>query len=110
MPKLLSQYSTSGIASISEPTQEPQQASQNVLLFPKDVNLQGIDGRSQMGSGLPRHVHASAHDWRQVLTFEGQSCSHFASFTSTKLNEAVSCLHMHPTLVGCGPPRGHPPS
>src|SRR6266702_1365069 len=35
----------------------------------------------QMGSGLPRHVHVSAHDWRQVLTFQGKSCSVFGSFT-----------------------------
>src|SRR6266516_3366882 len=99
MPKLLSQYSTSGIASISEPTQEPQQASQNVLLFPKDVNLQGIDGRSQMGSGLPRHVHASAHDWRQVLTFEGKSCSHFMSFTNRQLVNDMKCEQLWPSNV-----------
>src|SRR5712692_7232928 len=30
------------------------------------------------GSGLPRRVHAGAHDWGQVLTFQGKSCSHFS--------------------------------
>lgn len=30
-----------------------------------------------MGSGLPRHVPASAHDWRHVLTFQGKSGSVF---------------------------------
>ncbi len=29
------------------------QAPQTVLLFPKNANLQGIDGRSQMWSGFP---------------------------------------------------------
>ncbi len=37
-----------------------------------------------MGSGLPRHVHAGAHDWGQVLTFQGKSCSLFGSFTTWK--------------------------
>ncbi len=37
-----------------------------------------------MGSGFSRHVHTSAHDSRQVLTFQGKSCSHFASFTRTR--------------------------
>jgi hypothetical protein len=35
-----------------------------------------------MGSGLLRHVRALAHDWGQVLMFEGKSCSHFRSFTT----------------------------
>jgi hypothetical protein len=53
-----------------------------VPFFQKDANLQGVDGRSQMGSGLPRHVPASAHDWGQVLTFQGKSGSVFTSFTT----------------------------
>jgi hypothetical protein len=28
-----------------------------------------------MGSGLTRHLHVGAHDWGQVLTFQGKSCS-----------------------------------
>ncbi len=32
---------------------QSQQAPQTVLLFPKNANLQGIDGRSQMWSGFP---------------------------------------------------------
>jgi hypothetical protein len=53
-----------------------------VPFFQKDANLHGVDGRSQMGSGLPRHVPASAHDSRQVLTFQGKSGSVFTSFTT----------------------------
>jgi hypothetical protein len=34
-----------------------------------------------MGSAFPRHVHAGAHDWGQVLMFQGKTCSHFRSFT-----------------------------
>src|SRR5258708_191095 len=35
-----------------------------------------------MGSGLSRHVPASAHDWSQVLIFQGKSCPlFFRSFT-----------------------------
>jgi hypothetical protein len=32
-------------------------------------NVQGVDGRSQRESGLPRYFLVSAHDWGQVLTF-----------------------------------------
>jgi len=35
-----------------------------------------------MESAFPRNISASAHDWGQVLMFQGQSCSHFTSFTS----------------------------
>jgi hypothetical protein len=31
--------------------------------------LQDVGGRSQMRSGLSSHLHASAHEWGQVLTF-----------------------------------------
>ncbi len=44
-------------------------------------HLQGIDGRGQMGSALPRHARALAHDWGQMLMFEGKTCSLFRSFT-----------------------------
>jgi hypothetical protein len=30
-----------------------------VPFFQKDAHVQGVDGRSQMGSGLPRHVPRS---------------------------------------------------
>ena len=36
-----------------------------------------------MGSALPRNISTSAHDWGQVLMFEGQSGSFFGSFTTT---------------------------
>jgi hypothetical protein len=52
---------------------------QKKLLASCFPHLQGIDGRGQMGSDLPRHVRALAHDWGQVLMFEGKSCSHFGS-------------------------------
>ncbi len=32
--------------------------------------LQDVDGRSQMRSGLSSHLHASAHDWGQVLMLD----------------------------------------
>jgi hypothetical protein len=35
---------------------QSQQAEHPVLLFPKHTNLQGIDGRSPMGSGLTSRV------------------------------------------------------
>src|SRR6266566_9022333 len=31
----------------------------------------------------PRNISTSAHDWGQVLMFEGKSCSLFGAFTST---------------------------
>jgi hypothetical protein len=30
-----------------------------------------------MGSGFPRHFQATAHDWSQVLTFQGKTRSVF---------------------------------
>ncbi|EFH88217.1 hypothetical protein Krac_9632 [Ktedonobacter racemifer DSM 44963] len=56
-----------------------QQVPQIILLFSKSTNLQDIDGRSQMQSGLPRHIHANAHDWGQVLMFEGKIGQAFGS-------------------------------
>jgi hypothetical protein len=35
-----------------------------------------------MGSGLPRHIHANAHDWGQVLLVEGNIGQAFRSFTT----------------------------
>ena len=37
---------------------------------------------SEMRSGPPRYVPPSAHDWGQVLMFQGQTCSLFRSFTT----------------------------
>jgi len=37
---------------------------------------------SEMRSGLPRYIPTSAHYSRQVLLFQGQTCSHFRSFTT----------------------------
>ena len=36
-----------------------------------------------MESAFPRNISTSAHDWGQVLMFEGKSCSLFGAFTST---------------------------
>ncbi|HEY6409628.1 MAG TPA: hypothetical protein VIY29_19385, partial [Ktedonobacteraceae bacterium] len=49
---------------------------------PKNANLQDIDGsRARCGAGCPDIFTEVAHDWRQVLTFQGKSCSVFTSFT-----------------------------
>jgi len=46
-----------------------------------------------MWSGLPRNISISAHDWSQVLTFQGKSCSHFRSYT-----HLVITTHQHAAL------------
>jgi len=38
-----------------------------------------------MWSGLPRHIRTSAHDWGQVLTFQGKSCSLSKAFTTRRI-------------------------
>jgi len=48
----------------------------------EDANLQNGDGRSQMWSGFPRRLYASAQDWGQVLLIGGKSCSHGRAFTT----------------------------
>src|SRR5438874_3580337 len=45
-----------------------------------------------MWGGLPRKVCTSAHDSWQVLMFQGQSCSHFRSFTIKIVAQAISDL------------------
>jgi hypothetical protein len=35
-----------------------------------------------MERAFPRNISTSAHDWGQVLMFEGKSRSHFGSFTT----------------------------
>src|SRR5256884_6705397 len=45
-----------------------------------------------MWGGLPRKVCTSAHDSWQVLMFQGQSCSHFRSFTIKIVAQAVCDL------------------
>jgi hypothetical protein len=44
-----------------------------------------------MGSGLPRKRSTGAHDWGQVLTFEGQTCSHCGTFTNWNQNDWANC-------------------
>jgi hypothetical protein len=46
------------------------------------LNLQNVDGRGLMQSTFPCHVHADAHDWRQLLMFEGKTCSLDGAFTT----------------------------
>ena len=60
----------------------------------KHANLQDDARRSQIGSGLPRRVSASAHAWGQVLTFEGKSCSLSRAFT------IISCSEFHDEAHG----------
>jgi hypothetical protein len=48
------------------------------------AHLQNVDGRSLMQSTFPCHVQANAHDWRQMLMFEGQTCSLGRAFTKIK--------------------------
>jgi hypothetical protein len=39
------------------------------MIDPHDgANLQNVDGRIQIQSAFPCHVHANAHDWRQMLS------------------------------------------
>ena len=46
-----------------------------------------------MGSGLPRYFHVSAHDWGQVLTFQGKTCSPFGS-GSLLVNQLVNWVNI----------------
>jgi hypothetical protein len=50
------------------------------------LNLQNVDGRGLMQSAFPCHVHADAHDWRQLLMFEGKTCSLDGAFTNCLAN------------------------
>jgi len=52
------------------------------LIGSRAVYLQHSMPIPQMWSGLPRYFPLGAHDWGQVLMFEGKSCSHVGSFTS----------------------------
>jgi hypothetical protein len=56
------------------------------------ANLERSDGRNPMRSGWPRHLHASAHDSRHVLTFQGKSCSLFRSYTLLVKDEFAGIL------------------
>ena len=61
------------------------------LLSVKHTHLQSIGGRSQMGSDLPRRIHAGAQDWGQVLMFEGKNGPYFRAFTTLReANRAVA--------------------
>src|SRR5712692_10819762 len=63
-------------------SQQPQK-KETAYILDEERNLQLPEKVFQIGSGLPRHVHAGAHDWGQVLTFQGKSCSLFGSFTNS---------------------------
>ncbi len=56
----------------------------------KNAILQCIDGRSQMRSRLPRYFPTGAHDWGQVLTFEGKNCSLSRAFTGMPMQDRPS--------------------
>src|SRR6266511_1906045 len=56
------------------------------------LNLQNVDGRSLMQSTFPRHVHADAHDWRQLLMFQGKTCSLRRAFTTSPNNSGIKSL------------------
>ena len=45
------------------------------------LNLHNVDGRSLMQNTFPCHVHRNAHDWRQLLIFQGKTCSLRRAFT-----------------------------
>jgi hypothetical protein len=48
------------------------------------VYLQHSTPTPEMWSGLPRYIPTSAHDWGQMLTFEGKICSLSRAFTTVK--------------------------
>src|SRR5205807_256388 len=50
---------------------------------PMTVYLQHSTPTPEMWSGLPRYIPASAHDWGQMLTFEGKICSLSRAFTTS---------------------------
>ena len=60
----------------------------------KGYNLQRSGEIDQMGSGLPRHVPAAAHDWGQVLTFQGKNGSGFRSFTNWVKHRQILRYHV----------------
>jgi hypothetical protein len=41
-----------------------------------------------MESAFPRNIYTSAHDWRQVLMFQGKTCSHISGHL--QLGEVVA--------------------
>ena len=43
----------------------------------------------QMWRSLPRDFPLSAHDWGQVLMFEGKSCSHFGTYATLLMSDVV---------------------
>ena len=50
----------------------------------EERNLHPSQEVYQMESAFPRNISTSAHDWGQVLMFEGESCSHFRAFTTSR--------------------------
>jgi hypothetical protein len=49
----------------------------------EERNLQLPEVIYQMEGAFPWNISTSAHDWGQVLRFQGKSGSHFGSFTSS---------------------------
>ncbi len=50
-------------------------------MLDEERNLQLLEEVYQMESAFPRNISTSAHDWGQVLMFQGKSGSVFGSFT-----------------------------
>ena len=64
------------------------------------LNLQNVDGRSQIQGTFPCQVHANAHGWRQMLMFEVQTCSHGRAFT---LRHEVASITVKTARAGLHP-------
>ncbi len=58
------------------------EALQTVVLFPKNANLQDIDGRCRIGSGMASLTNADSHHSRRFPTFQLKICPHLTSFTN----------------------------
>ncbi len=51
-------------------------------MLDEERNLPLLEEVDQMESAFPRNISTSAHDWGQVLMFQGKSGSVFGSFTN----------------------------
>ena len=52
-----------------------------------------------MESAFPRHFHVSAHDWGQVLMFQGKIGQGFRSFTTYAIKTVSERLGIRPAAV-----------
>jgi hypothetical protein len=52
-------------------------------MLDEERNVQLLEQVYQMESAFPRNIYTSAHDWGQVLMFQGKSGSVFGSFTKS---------------------------